>query len=156
MSEADIPSIHDVLVPSIPVTSDRVAVRDLHLVFRLLQSSSTATVDQIYTSELDVDALFSVRLAPDEGPLEAEHLLRRGENEISPSLLVVIRNDFVIEDEECFTIRLLTEDVQDRRQFTCNDENSATNYFCEHTICILDDDGKYNSYPLSIYLLQPP
>ena len=133
---------HDVLVLNAPVTADRMAVTDVLLLFRVLESGRTATVDSVYTSAPGIDALFSFTL-PSDGPVEEQHLLRRGQSQLVQPLLVVIRNDFVIEDEECFTIRLMDEDVHDRPQFTCNDDDTAIDFFCEHTICITDDDGKY-------------
>ena len=62
-----------------------------------------------------------------------------------PPLTAFIRDDLRPENEECFTIRILPVDVLGRRElFSCNDDDSgADNYFCEHTICIEDDDGRF-------------
>ena len=75
----------------------------------------------------------------------------RGSREISlvPSLHrastdALIRNDIIPEEIECYTIRIFPVDVPGRCElFTCNEDNAgADSYFCEHTICIEDDDGK--------------
>ena len=58
--------------------------------------------------------------------------------------LVAIRNDFIPEEKECFTIRIIQVDVPGRKElFTCKEDNAgADSYFCDHTICIEDDDGR--------------
>ena len=56
-----------------------------------------------------------------------------------------IRNDFEPEDEECFSIRIIPVHILGRFElFSCNEDDSdASNYFCETTICIEDDDGGF-------------
>ena len=88
------------------------------------------------------DALFGISYDP-EDPLEDARVISPGETALRGEVIVNIRNDFVIEEEECFTIGIFNEEVPDSVQFTCNDEDDATNFFCQHTICIEDDDGEY-------------
>ena len=62
-----------------------------------------------------------------------------------PPLTTFIRDDRRPEDEECFTISIVPVDVLGRRElFACNEDDSGEgNYFCQHTICIMDDDGRF-------------
>ena len=65
-----------------------------------------------------------------------------------------IRNDFNPEGIECYTLRIFPVGVPGRRElFTCNefeDGVGADNCFCEHTICIEDDDGEFFANVYSI------
>ena len=92
-----------------------------------------------------VDASFGTRDYPD-GPIQELYLLRSLTDSIPP-LTYRIRNDFRQEDEECFTIEILPKDVPGCADvFSCNDNGSdAINYFCEITMCIEDDDGRFLS-----------
>ena len=66
-----------------------------------------------------------------------------GINFIVP-LSTAIRNDFLSEAEECYSLRIFPIAIPGLREvFMCNDDDTnPTNYFCTHTICIQDDDGK--------------
>lgn len=141
VSEADVPSGDDLSLLQIPVTADRISERDHRLVFHLLESSSTALVVDNNFPSAAFDAIIGFRSSP-ESQITVYYDLRRGGSELPFPLRIFIRNDFLIEDEECFLIRLMSADVANSAQFTCNDDESgATNFFCEHTICIEDDDG---------------
>ena len=118
-----------------------------NIVFRHLESASTATVG--FERMPGVDALFGVvygdpivvlrRLNP-EDTFE--------EDRRTPPLSVTITNDFTLEDEECFPIKVTTEDVFGHREvFKCDDD---IGYFCTYTVCILDDDGMFNLYDETI------
>ena len=111
------------------------------MVFRI-QSGGTAIVEPMNDIQTPLfDALFGTRLQPG-APIQIEFDLERLVA-IIPSLPAQIREDFRPEDEECFTIRIFPIDVPGRLQlFDCNeDDTSAINFFCETTICILDNDG---------------
>ena len=59
---------------------------------------------------------------------------------ILPALRVIIRDDILPEDEECFDLSIFpvnTEPMIDN--FMCN--TAGDDFVCEHTICIEDDDG---------------
>ena len=60
-------------------------------------------------------------------------------------LITFIRNDFRVEDQECFTIRVFPLDIPGRLElFACNEDVvGATNYFCLTEVSIEDDDGMY-------------
>ena len=105
--------------------------------FRLLESSTNATVETFTPASIIYDATFGVRVNLNYPIRESRDLLP-GERTISPPLQTDIRNDLIP------TIRIVPVDVPGRRElFTCYEDNAgADSYFCEHTICIEDDDGK--------------
>ena len=63
-----------------------------------------------------------------------------GRDFINP-LQTAIRNDFVPEDEKCYSIPIDIPGI-----FMCDFVDasliSPRSFFCEHTICIEDNDGK--------------
>ena len=131
----------DIFSIVIGVATLRTAEREHPMVFHL-QSGGTAIVESLNDIQtLLFDALFGIRPEPD-APIQKEFTLERLVAVI-PSQLVYIRDDLRPEDEECFTIRIFP--VPGRRElFICNeDEDGATNFFCETTICICDEDGMF-------------
>ena len=95
-------------------------------------------IDQLY------DVLFGTRQYSNYDPIEEFVILESMDDTIQP-LITFIRNDFRVEDQECFTIRVLPLDIPGRRElFACNEDViGATNYFCLTKVCIEDDDGMY-------------
>ena len=136
MSEADVLPGHDFIDIILSITADSVASTDYTLLLQHQESNSTALVESISNLiHTDYDALFGIRGSVGR-PLQEIHDLHAGE--VSVYTDVFIRNDFIIEEEECFMISLSSRGVV---PFLCNDDASATNFFCSHTICIEDDDG---------------
>ena len=134
----------DLFTLQINVSSVRTAEREHPMLFRLLEASTNATIEPLIAESNIFDATFGGRANPLD-PLQETRDLFPGERIISPLLQTSIRNDFVSEDPlKCYTIRILPVDVPGRRElFTCNDDSAmADNFFCEHTICITDDDGE--------------
>ena len=125
------------------VSSLRTSEREHRMDFHLLESSTNATVETYISASNMFDATFGQRGNLDD-PITQSRDLFPGERTISFRLLTYIRNDFVPEEIECYTIRIFPVDDPGRRElFTCNEDNAgADSYFCEHTICIEDDDGK--------------
>ena len=140
ISEADVPQGADILRTTLPVAVERAPKQRQVLVFRLIQSN--ATVVSWLSIDLSYDALFGGSYDP-EDPLVDARLISPGETALRSEVIVNIRNDFVIEEEECFTIGIFNEELSYSVPFTCNDEDDATNFFCVQTICIEDDDGEY-------------
>ena len=143
MCECDVREGEDAILIDIEAATLRTAEREHPMVFRL-QSGGTAIVDSICDPTIIplLDACFGNRQeheAPIQEEFDLEHLVAT-----IPSLRADIRDDLRPEDEECFTIRIFPVDIPGRRElFFCNeDENGATNFFCETTICIKDDDGR--------------
>ena len=60
-----------------------------------------------------------------------------------------IMNDINAEDNETFTLRVSAADVGGtRRNFECYDDGENPvegDFFCSHTVTIIDDDGQFNS-----------
>ena len=129
---------------SIDVATLRTAEREHPMMFRLQISSSTAIVEPIgAVVNPFYDATFGTRDSV-YGPIIEEYDLLAGMDTIT-SLVTFIRNDRRPEEKTiCFTIRIFPVDVPGRHElFTCNEDDSGeSSYFCEHTICIIDDDGK--------------
>ena len=144
VSEGLVPGV-DLFQHQIDVSAIRISEREHPMMFRLLESSSNATVEPFTTQATNFfDALFGRRLQPGD-PLEDHYDFLPGMNMLR--LLLYIRNDLVLEGDECFTIRLFPVDVAGHHElFSCDEDDvRADNYFCEHTICIEDDDGRcYN------------
>ena len=143
--EDDVPQGFDLFQLVINVSSVRTAEREHPMLFRLLEASTNATVEPLIAESNIFDAHFGLRANPDDS-LEETRDLPQGERTLPNNrlLLTTIRNDLVPEDLECYSIGILPVDVPGRRELlTCNEDSAlADNYFCEHTICIIDDDGE--------------
>ena len=142
VSEGQVPGV-DLFQLEINVETVRTAERDHPMVFRLQEASTNATVETLIAASPIFDATFGLRDNPDD-PIEETRDMDLGTRVVTPSLLTAIRNDLIPEDLECYTIRIFPVDVPGRRElFGCyEDAEMANNYFCKHTICIMDDDGK--------------
>ena len=147
VSEGIVPEGLDEFRLTYPVAALRTSERDHLMIFRLLEGSSTATVNtRRELQNVDVlhnnDAVFGDQREEDD-PIEVSRSLPLGSTTLLQDLPTFIRADFAQEDDECYTVRVFAGDVPGVRQlFTCNSEANATNYFCEHEICITDDDGE--------------
>ena len=148
VSEGIVPEGEDEFRLTYDVAALRTSERDHLMTFRLLEGISTATVNT--RQELgdlnilrDNDAIFGEEREEND-PIEESRSLPLGSTTLPQDLPTFIRGDIKAEDKECYTVRVLAYDVPGVRQlFTCNDDQAnATNYFCEHEICIIDDDGK--------------
>ena len=140
VSEGAVPGV-DLFQLQIIVSSLRSAERVHPMVFRILETSTNTTVETLTPASNIFDAAFGLRANLND-PIEESTDLFPGERTIS--LLTAIRNDLIPEEIECYTIRIFPVDVPGRHDvFTCTeDSEGADSYFCEHTICIEDDDGK--------------
>ena len=147
VSEGIVPAGFDEFRLTYDVAALRTSERDHLMTFRLLEGSSTATVNTRHELvDIDVllnnDAVFG-EIREENDPIEVSRSLPLGNTTLPQDLTTFIRGDFNVEDDECYTVRVFADNVQGVRQlFTCNSEANATNYFCEHEICIIDDDGK--------------
>ena len=133
---------------SIAVSSLRVSERNHTIVFRYQESTNAAKVETFTVqNNPQYDALFGIRTDSDTPlgePIVVTHVLTAGSSKI-PALMTRVRDDVRPEDTECYTISILTPDIEGiRESFTCNeDEKNPTDFFCDHTICIIDDDGQF-------------
>lgn len=132
----------DVII-NIDVHSMRSSELRYEVQFRHQQSSSTAEVENIlFPRPGRFDALFGSR-ENQFAPLEDSRILRSGNLDLTNSPQTRILNDFLPEELECYTLQILSPDVEkERDNFECNgDEVNPTDFFCLHTICIIDNDG---------------
>lgn len=125
----------DAFILLVDVIALRVSEREHAMLYRLLFSGN-ATVMPFHFGN-NVDAHF--------GSIDSYEInvLLPGES-MATQLRTDIINDIIPEGEECYSIQISPVDTPGVRElFTCNtDDLDATNLFCEHTICIEDDDGK--------------
>ena len=140
VSEADVFPGDDIFNLRVDVSTERVSEREHRILYQVIPSSTATVVGFDTIGTLNFDARFGI-----EGhPLEEQDSLIPGQS-VPRSLVTQIRADFIPEDEECFTIQispLYESGVSLKEYFMCND-GSASNYFCEHTICIEDYSGRY-------------
>ena len=147
VSEGIVPSGFDEFRLTYDVAALRISERHHLMTFRLLEGISTATVNtRQELGDIDVlrnnDAIFG-QMRAENNPIGESRSLPLGSTTLPHELVTFIRGDFALEDDECYTVRVFADNVPAVRQlFTCNSEANATNYFCEHEICIIDDDGK--------------
>ena len=135
VSEGDAPPRSDFNDLRIDVATERISERIHTIVFRHLESVSTAIVQ---SSVILRDPLFDATFGnEDNDPLEGRFPLQPGESDI-PSLVTSVLNDFRPEDDECYTIGIFPTNIGGARDlFICNDDvDMEDNFFCLHTICI--------------------
>ena len=128
----------------INVATLRVSEREHIMLYRVLSSGTATVVSFAFFDNLDFDARFGGVQAD---PIEQEDRLLPGRNSTGP-LQTAIRNDFIPEDEECYSIQISPIDIPGLRElFMCDFVDTSStppiSFFCEHTICIANDDGKY-------------
>lgn len=148
VSESDVFPDADSLLLFLSVTTLRVSEREYGIVYRLL-SSGTANVISFDSGEhSDFDAVFDFMMNN-----SIHDFLFPGESEIRPEIRIV--NDPLPEEEECFSIQIAPVDIPGLRElFQCDyvdwSTRPPTNYSCQHTICIKDDDGIFYHYNIII------
>ena len=141
VSEADGQPGLDLFTP-ISIHASRAVDRDYIFVLRVLEDISTAIVEGVNIPLSPfTDALFGIRSEIGDRAIEETRVIPTGDVEPLGGLIFAqIRNEFRIEDQECFTIQIFPEETSNN--FSCNEDAvNATDFFCLHTICIEDDDG---------------
>ena len=119
--------------------------------FRHITVGAVATVetDDSFNKIFDnhFDAKFGDRPNPNNArdPLETTRILQVGRVQPERPLTTTIFPDLRPEEDECYNINILvinTETSGGRVNYKCNvNVNNPDDFFCDHTICILDDDG---------------
>ena len=123
------------------IHADQVADKDYAFNIQVVDPSSDAIfVLPIATNSVgDVivpDAQFGIEF---NGTLQEERELRAGRE--NTSILFTFWNDYYVEEEECFTVLLSPSPRLENNLFSCTeDESSESDYFCQHTLCIADND----------------
>ena len=124
---------------TVDVSTNRISELNYNVYFRYQDVTSSAIVEPLGFSNVEYDALFGEQLDSNE-PIQELRQIKSGQT--STSIQLMIFNDIIPEEEECFTLRILSADIPGVRELSeCNENGDS--FFCEHTICIIDDDGKY-------------
>ena len=102
------------------------------------QNGGNATIIRHFPDSLVGDAGFGA--STKNGSLLEEYaVLPSLGNYTEPPITAVIVNDIIPEPFECFTLSIFNSSSN---IFHCSDDSeSVSEYFCEHTICIEDNDG---------------
>ena len=145
VSEGLVPGVDEFRL-EIDVAALRVSDRVHPMLYRVLSSGTADVVSFEFRDNLDYDARFGFVEAD---PIEQRDRLLPGRNSTGP-LRTAIRDDFVPEDEECYSIQISPIDIPGLKElFWCDFVDTSStppmSFFCEHTICIEDDDGNYIS-----------
>ena len=119
--------------------------------FHHIRVGAIATVETSDFSDpifdTDFDASFGGRPNPNNArdPLERTELLQVGRLEPLIPLRTTIFSDLRVEEDECYIINIFIIDTvtgDGHAKYDCNENaNNPEDFFCDHTICILDDDG---------------
>ena len=139
VSESYIPPGFAGFVPRIQINSTGSERRDYSV--RIRVTTSNATVEGFNIQyDTSYDAVFGRRNEADD-QISENITITKGT--FKSKLLAIIVPDFLPEGLECFTLKITGLDYEGFRDISsCNeDDTHPTNYFCEHTICIEDDDG---------------
>ena len=140
-------------LPVFPIFRMLHSLRESEIEYPLVISvtDSTATVTG---TPGQGDASFGLRDSFTNMFVDKTYTLEPGEQEIT-GIRTFIVDDLRNEDNESFTLRVSASDVEGfRRNFRCyfDDEDPVEgNYFCFHTITIVDEDGQYSCCVLYCY-----
>ena len=102
-------------------------------------------IDPVF--DTDFDARFGERPNPnnEDDPLEITRILQVGRLEPLRSLVTTIFPDVRPEGNESYTINIFVIDTETgggRVNYECNEnEDNPDDFFCDHTVYIIDDDG---------------
>ena len=104
---------------------------------------NATVVSEAEIGTLNHDARFG-RRQPITEDLVTDRILERGRNTSQTPLTTLIVPDVIPEGTECFIINIDIRDTdpgEGRDNFECNDASDAEDFFCDNTVCILDNDG---------------
>ena len=118
----------------INITSNITSEINYEVPLRHVDNVGDATLEGLQPTTLEFDALFGAG-----DPLEEIQILFAGGQRLQITTFII--NDFRPENQECFSLRVVVMDAILRRNFRCNEDGDRDEFFCLHTICIIDDDG---------------
>ena len=121
---------------------------DYELGVRVLGPTQQTSSDQAIVEDFDEapvfrrDATFGSREIRDDprSNLIVERKLNRHETDVA-SLTITIISDFLVEETECFDLSIYPINNEFMTEYFVG--NDTASFFEKHTICILDDDGKF-------------
>ena len=140
VSECDIPG-EDLCLIEIELSAERISeIEHYYQVFHQISISTAVVEPLIFDNTVDFDATFGSRNYP--GDRIENHGVFEPLSDLIPPQRVFIKNDIRPESNESFTISIFSL-VFHLDFFSCNNDydEGATNYFCQHTITIIDNDG---------------
>ena len=138
-----------------PISRRLHSLRESEILYTLTISvtGGTAEVTAAYNRVGDWDVAFGTISTISNIPVSLLDL-KPGDTEIS-MIGADIMNDVNPEDNKTFTLRVSAADVGGiRSTFDCyNDGEDPVegNYFCDHTVTIIDDDGQYKFVQCAIF-----
>ena len=121
---------------------------DYELGVRVLGPTQQTSSDQAIVEAFDEDpvfrhdAIFGSREIKNDprSNLIVERKLNRHETDVA-SLTITIISDFIPEETECFDLSIYPINTEFMTEYFVS--NDTASFFEKHTICILDDDGKF-------------
>ena len=135
VSESQAPAGMDRFPIIINITSQIESELDYEVPLRHVDNVGEATLEGLLPITLEFDALFGRG-----DPLTEIQFLSAGGQQLQITTFII--NDFRAEDRECFSLRVVVRDTPGgRTNFRCNEDGAGDDFFCLHTICIIDDDG---------------
>ena len=136
VSESQAPAGMDRFPIRINITSERTSEISYEVPSWHVDNVGEATLEGLNPTTLEIDALFGAG-----DPFEETQFLFAGGQRLQITTFII--NDFRAEDRECFSLRVVVMDAGPavRRNFRCNEDGAGDEFFCLHTICIIDDDG---------------
>ena len=136
ISESYGASFDGMTIIKITVHSLGVSERDYEVLFRILETGNASIEANNVEFYAPIDALFGTRETV-EHLIVIEEIRQLYIGSLNLTLNTTVLNDNVPEDVECYEIRIFRSQA-----FLCNEDNTfPEDFFCEHTICIEDDDG---------------
>ena len=139
VSESSTPPGADGYYIRVRVNSIGSEIRDYPVRIRVTTANTTVEGINVQFGST-YDALFGTRINVYD-PITEELTVAKGEFHTYST--AYIRQDFRSEGLECFSLLISGIDYPGFRDISsCNeDELHPTDYFCQHTVCIEDDDG---------------
>ena len=127
------------------VHSLRLSELDYEVRLRHLSSCSTASIGKfMFPFSGPYDAYFGARKGSETNlnvsldALEISVVMFSG----SPARIpTIVTDDLLHEEDECYTIRILSPSIGLHETYACNEDyDNPNDFFCLHTICIEDND----------------
>ena len=138
VAENDAPRGSDSFSILIFVATLRESEREYRILYRLLSNATARVVSSEYL-DFNYDARF--------GQAQTEEMDQLDPGKTIRPLITIIRNDFIPEDEECYSLQISPIDTPGLRElFSCDYSDGSINFYCVHTICIKGGDGELQNH----------
>ena len=134
VSESQAPPSMDRFMVNIEFLSERTSEMPYDIPLQLVENVGAAILEGTLPTTTDFDVLFENGYS-----LEERQKLTAGSERLVVNTFII--DDFRLENEECFTLRVVMDTHIQEMNFMCNEFNNPVDFFCLHTVCIEDDDG---------------